>query len=206
MRPRPALALFVTVALAALSARAAFTMIGEKPPKPERPPSTSSALPPGGQEQVSGARIEAERKYALAYDEIAKAKKDLADGKAKNADKKFRRALERAQDAVALDSTYHEAWNMVGYASRKLGEYDRAFAAYGKCLSIKPDYAPAREYLGEAWLEKNDPSKAREQLAVLETMNPDSDESKALRGAVDAYATAHGEASTDSTAVRTQAK
>ena len=85
-------------------------------------------------------------------------------------------------------------------SSRKLGDYDRAFAAYEKCLSIKSDYAPAREYLGEARLEKNDPAGAHEQLAMLEKLNPGSDESKALRAALNAYEVAHGTAAADSAA------
>jgi tetratricopeptide (TPR) repeat protein len=40
----------------------------------------------------------------------------------------------------------------VGYANRKLGHYDEALAAYGKALAIKPGFADALEYRGEAYL------------------------------------------------------
>jgi tetratricopeptide (TPR) repeat protein len=43
----------------------------------------------------------------------------------------------------------------VGYANRKLGHYDEALAAYGKALTIKPGYADALEYRGEAYLALN---------------------------------------------------
>ena len=98
-------------------------------------------------------REQAEGFYSQAYEEIARAKTDLADGKDKNAEKRFKRALEWGEKATALDEKYYEAWNLVGFAARKLGDYEKAFAAYDKCLEIKADYAPAREYLGEAWLE-----------------------------------------------------
>ena len=168
--------------------------------KPQSPPPGNPHLPSASAAQASGPRQEAEGIYALAYEDIAKAKKDLAAGKTKNAEKKFKRALERGERAVALDSTYHEAWNLVGYAARKLGDYDKAFAAYDKCLSIDPDYAPAREYLGEAWLERGDSKKAREQLAMLEEINPGSADTQTLRTAIEAYEAAHPAAvSSDST-------
>ena len=168
--------------------------------KPQSPPSGNPNLPSASAPEASGPRQEAEGIYALAYEDIAKAKKDLAAGKTKNAEKKFKRALERGERAVALDSTYHEAWNLVGYSARKLGDYDHAFAAYDKCLSIDPDYAPAREYLGEAWLERGDSKKAREQLAMLEEINPGSADTQTLRTAIEAYEAAHPTAvSSDST-------
>jgi tetratricopeptide (TPR) repeat protein len=147
-------------------------------------------MPSGRSGGASTARQEAELSYGLAYEELGKAHKDLADGKPKNADKKLKRVLERAERAVALDANYHEAWNLVGYASRKLGNYDKAFEAYERCLSIKTDYAPARVYLGEAWLERGDPKKAREQLALLERFQAAS-EAKALKDQILAWEAAH---------------
>ncbi len=138
-------------------------------------------------------RQQAERAYGDAYSEIAKAKKDLADKKDDNAKKRFTKALGRAREAVGLDSTYHEAWNLVGYASRKLGKYDDAVAAYQTCLGIAYDYAPAREYLGEAYLEMGKPDLARQQLAVLERLKA-TDETAELTAAVNTYAAAHPEA------------
>ncbi len=123
-------------------------------PKPEVPSTPSTSMPQGS--GIKSPRQMAEETYALAYEEVGRAKKDLADKKDKNAQKKFKKALERGEEAVKLDPAYHEAWNLVGYCSRKLGDYDKAFAAYEKCLAVKFDYAPAREYLGEAWLEKGD--------------------------------------------------
>jgi tetratricopeptide (TPR) repeat protein len=136
------------------------------------------------------ARQEAEQSYALAYEEVGKAKKDLEEGKTKNADKKFRRALERCEKAVSFDERYHEAWNLLGFTARKTGDYDKAFKAYERCLTIKPDYAPAREYLGEAWLERGDAVKARAQLLWLERLEA-GEEAKALKSALDAWAVAH---------------
>src|SRR5262245_1290242 len=77
------------------------------PPSPPSQPGTPGMS--GGAPSQPTARQEAEESYALAYEEVGKARKDLEDGKAKNAEKKFRRALERCEKAVALDERYHEA-------------------------------------------------------------------------------------------------
>jgi tetratricopeptide (TPR) repeat protein len=198
MRLRP---LFACLTVALLASPAAFAMPGGGgKDKSDEPPSSNPAVPTENQEAATGPRHEAEQSYALAYEEIAKAKKDLEKGKAKNAEKKFRRALERVENAVALDERYYEAWNLVGYTARKLDDYDRAFAAYEKCLAIKFDYAPAHEYLGEAWLEQKNPAKAQEQLVILERINPDSEESRTLRAAVQAYEAANGHVATPDSA------
>jgi tetratricopeptide (TPR) repeat protein len=57
--------------------------------------------------------------------------------------------------ATELDPSMHEGWNYVGYTSRKLGNYDEALSAYGKALTLKPGYADAIEYRGEAYLGLN---------------------------------------------------
>ena len=49
----------------------------------------------------------------------------------------------------------YEAWNYVGYTSRKLGEYDKALQAYDEALRLNPSYGEAIEYRGEAYLNLN---------------------------------------------------
>ena len=48
-----------------------------------------------------------------------------------------------------------EAWNYLGYASRKVGQYQDALAAYDEALRLKPTFAEAIEYRGEAYLGLN---------------------------------------------------
>jgi len=57
--------------------------------------------------------------------------------------------------ATQLDPSLYEAWNYVGYTGRKLGNYDEALDAYDKALKLKPGYADALEYRGEAYLGLN---------------------------------------------------
>jgi tetratricopeptide (TPR) repeat protein len=190
MRFRSLLAGAVITALAAVPAFSSMSGGSSEPPRS----SSQNPLDPDQPVKGSSLRQDAEAAYALAYEEVSKAKKDLAADNAKSAEKHFKRALDQSQHAVERDEKYYEAWNLVGYCSRKLGDYDRAFASYGKALDIKSDYAPAREYLGEAWLEKGDPKKAREQLLFLERINatPEADN---LRTQLTAWMTAHPDSS-----------
>lgn len=74
------------------------------------------------------------------------------DKAAREAHDQYGAALAKFKEATELDSSLHEAWNYVGYTSRKLGNYDDALAAYDKALSLKPGYPDALEYRGEAYL------------------------------------------------------
>ena len=56
----------------------------------------------------------------------------------------------------------------IGYSTRKLGRTDEAMGYYARALEMKPGYAVARAYLGEAYLEQGQPAKAAEQLALIE--------------------------------------
>ena len=60
-----------------------------------------------------------------------------------------------------------EAWNYRGYATRKLGRTDEGIGYYQRSLALEPNYAKAREYLGEAWIVKGRPDLAKEQLQVI---------------------------------------
>lgn len=177
----------IVPALAALAALVPGTAAAVLTPRPDTPPPAASAEARGQRPP----REQAEVLYAGAYDEVAKAKEDLAGGRAKNAEKRFRRALDRALRAAELDTAYHEAWNLAGYAARRLGDYDRALAAYGRCLRLAPDYAAAREYLGEALVELGRHDEARAQLAWLERLGA-KDEARVLREALEAAAAKAG--------------
>jgi tetratricopeptide (TPR) repeat protein len=176
MNLRPILAAAALVAFSAGPAAAVLSG-GSRPD-----PSTPAAAAP--QEHLTP-RQQAEVLYADGYDEVQKAKRDIADGKAKNAEKKLKRALDRGLRATELDTTYHEAWNLIGYAARKLGDYDRSLAAYERCLRLKPGYAPAREYLGEAYVELGRLDDARAQLGWLVRLGAD-EETRTLKGAIEA--------------------
>jgi tetratricopeptide (TPR) repeat protein len=91
-------------------------------------------------------------------------KKDKAQA---DAQARYGAALSKFQQATQLDSSLHEAWNYLGYSSRKLGHYDDALAAYDKALSLKPGYPDALEYRAEAYLALNRISDAQQAYLDL---------------------------------------
>lgn len=58
--------------------------------------------------------------------------------------------------------------NYIGYSTRKLGNVDEGIRYYKRALTLDPNYSPAREYLGEGYLQKGDLAKAKQELAELE--------------------------------------
>lgn len=62
------------------------------------------------------------------------------------------RARDKFRAAVAADPAMKEGWNMLGYTSRKLGEYEESLQAYDKALALAPDYPEAIEYRAELFL------------------------------------------------------
>lgn len=89
----------------------------------------------------------------------ANAAKATDPRKQEKATKQATSSYERARDeftvAVQNVGTMHEAWNGLGYSLRKLGNYPSALIAYDKALSLRPSYAEAIEYRGEAYLALN---------------------------------------------------
>ncbi len=171
--------------LLSLVAPRAFASGGDKPaPTPPNSSGSAGAPPTGSNGVARTPRQEAERWYADAYDDVAKGKQDASAGKANNAEKRFRRALERATKATDNDSTYHEAWILAGFAARKLGDYPKSLAAYRTSIRLEGDYAPAREYYGQALLESGDLKGAQDQLAWLQKLKA-TDLAAQLQKAID---------------------
>jgi tetratricopeptide (TPR) repeat protein len=56
----------------------------------------------------------------------------------------------------------------MGFATRKLGDVEGAFPLYRAALAMNPNYSVARAYMGEAFLSKGEPDKARAELAEIE--------------------------------------
>ncbi len=77
-------------------------------------------------------------------------------------------ALGRLQDYVVAHPKDADAYNWLGYASRKKGNLDDAFRFYDTALMLNPKHRGAHEYLGEAYLQAGNLAKAQEHLAVLD--------------------------------------
>lgn len=57
--------------------------------------------------------------------------------------------------------------NLIGYSTRKLGDVDKGIEYYHQALAVDPGYTKARQYLGEAYLLKDEVGKAKEQLEEI---------------------------------------
>ncbi len=80
-------------------------------------------------------------------------------------------ALGKFAQVLRINSRMPEAWNYVGYTSRKLGNYDDALKAYSNALLLRPGYPEAIEYRGEALLAVNKVSDAQQSYLDLFAAN-----------------------------------
>ena len=77
-------------------------------------------------------------------------------------------AIEELDSALAENPEDADTLNYLGYAHRKLGNYQEAEAYYLRALQQEPEHKGANEYLGELYLETDRLELAEERLAVLD--------------------------------------
>lgn len=77
-------------------------------------------------------------------------------------------ALPLLRKAAAKDPGNADIENSLGFAYRKLKQYDAAMRHYKTALKIKPDHRGANEYLGELYLELGRLRDAEDRLKVLD--------------------------------------
>jgi tetratricopeptide (TPR) repeat protein len=138
-------------------------------------------------------------RYQAAADQLTDAgKKDKA---LREAHDHYAASLTKFMQAVKLDPNMYEAWNYVGYANRKLGNYDIALAAYERTLTLHPGYPEALEYRGEAFLALNRVADAQQAYLDLFAGNRGLADRllTAMKGWIDRQRTAAS--GTDATAV-----
>lgn len=80
----------------------------------------------------------------------------------------FAMARDSFRSAVGADPNMKEGWNMLGYTSRRLGDYEESLQAYEKALALAPDYPEAIEYRAELFLLTGRLAETREAYAVLQ--------------------------------------
>ena len=77
------------------------------------------------------------------------------------------RAIERLNKAALHDDNNADNHNLLGFAYRHAGDFERAFLHYHRALSLNPRHRGAHEYIGVAYLLQNNLAKAEEHLAAL---------------------------------------
>ena len=110
--------------------------------------------------------------------------KQLAKAKSQYED-----AVDDYRKAIGYDKTAYQAMNELGYAYRKSGDYENAVRAYNSALLVKPDFAPAIEYRGEAYLALSMFKDVKEAYLVL--FGADQDQAATLMRAMEAWQVLH---------------
>ena len=109
---------------------------------------------------------------ALAVDDTkATGAVDLTSARAKIQAGNFTAAVEELR-GLAEDTQQVDIYNLLAFSLRKSGDFSTSLTYYNKALSLQPDYKPAREYLGELYLDTGDIAKAKDQLAELTKLCP----------------------------------
>jgi tetratricopeptide (TPR) repeat protein len=83
----------------------------------------------------------------------------------------YGKAREQFKAATQADPNLAQAWNGLGYSSRKLGDYKAALAAYDKAIELRMGYPEATEYRGEAYLALNRTEDAKQAYLDLFAVN-----------------------------------
>jgi tetratricopeptide (TPR) repeat protein len=90
-----------------------------------------------------------------------------AAGKAAFDREDWQGVIDHMSKAIEERPWHDDAHNLMGFAYRKLGDYDRALVAYDRALALNPHHRGALEYLGEAYLELDRPELAKDMLDRL---------------------------------------
>ncbi len=113
---------------------------------------------------------------AAAYDEA----KAMVDGG------NFVAALPALLAITAEDAGNADAWNLLGYTHRNLGQMEESSAAYLRVLTLNPDHLGALEYQGELFLQTGQPDLARANLERLKSLCGTCEEAEDLEQAISA--------------------
>ena len=88
-----------------------------------------------------------------------------------------------ALDAVKTPDSM--TFTMIGYATRKLGDYDSGLAYYQKALALDPGNVNTHEYLGEAYAEKGKLDLAKAELIKVASVCTDCEQYEDLEKAIE---------------------
>ncbi len=82
----------------------------------------------------------------------------------------YKGAIPLLQQVVAKDGKNADAYNLLGYATRKSGDANGSLQYYNRALSIDPKHLGAHEYVGEAYLMLGRVQEAEQELKKLDSL------------------------------------
>lgn len=95
---------------------------------------------------------------------------NFAQAKAAIEARNYAAAMPLLQQVVAKDPQNADAYNLMGYATRKSGNPNGSLQYYTTALQIDPKHLGAHEYIGEAYLMLDRPQEAAQHLARLDSL------------------------------------
>ena len=104
--------------------------------------------------------------------------------------KDYKTAVGHFSKAVQELPNDSDAHNLLGYSYRKVGTFDKSMEHYQRALKLDANNRGAHEYLGELYLDLNQPDNAEKQLATLKKACPffgKCEEFEDLKKAIDGY-------------------
>jgi len=102
---------------------------------------------------------------------IKRAKKLEKKGKIEKANKRYKKALEYLIKSNKEKPNQPDTLNYLGFATRKLGDYEKGEEYYLLGLQIDPEHKGINEYLGELYVVTERIDLAKERLSVLKNCN-----------------------------------
>jgi Flp pilus assembly protein TadD len=102
----------------------------------------------------------------------------------------FKSAVGHLTKAVQEEPMNANAHSILGYSYRKVGTFDKSMEHYHAALKIDSNHRSAHEYLGELYLDMNQPDSAAKQLVALKNACPffgRCEEYDDLKKAIDTY-------------------
>ena len=130
---------------------------------------TFSAGSSGG--SGSGGEAKPVSQYQIGEKMINKAKKFEKKNKTDKAQKHYKKAIGYLLKHNKKFPADPNTLNYLGFAHRKIGDYENAEIYYSMGLELDPKHVGINEYMGELFVATNRLDKAKERLAVLKDCN-----------------------------------
>ena len=96
----------------------------------------------------------------------------------------FKEALPMLVMLTKTDAKNADAWNLLGFTYRKMGQMDDSSKAYLKVLAINPNHLGALEYQGELFISTGKMKEAKANLAKLKSLCGTCEQSEDLEKAI----------------------
>ena len=111
---------------------------------------------------------------AQAYEAEA-AKASAPEKSAKSREKalsSYKESIAPLIDAISIQPTLYQAWQCLGVADLRLGNFEDSASAYTKVLELRPNYPEATEGRAEAYLGLNMVDEAKSAYLALAGSSP----------------------------------